>query len=48
MDLIQDLLTPEQIDAIVAVYGTVANWFATATDYLHTQISSVVSEDMHL
>jgi hypothetical protein len=47
MEFITDLLTPEQLDAILAVYGTVEAWIGQATDFVIDQYCNVtIHEDI--
>lgn len=48
MDAIVNLLTPEQVDAILAAYDSVAAWYAQAADYISTTANSLVIEDVWL
>ena len=43
-----DLLTPEQLDIILAAYDTVAEWYHAAAEYVSVQYNSVVTEDVIL
>jgi hypothetical protein len=45
MEFITDLLTPEQLDAILAVYGTVEAWIEQAASAVSNQYT-VVLEDI--
>ena len=47
MEAITDLLTPEQIDTIVAAYGTVAEWCTQVGQYISTQ-ANIIVEDMYV
>ena len=48
METIMDLLTPEQLDIILAAYDTVAEWYHTAAEYVSVQYNSIVNEDVIL
>lgn len=45
MEAVTNLLTPDQIDAILAVYGTVADWYSQVANYVTTQ-ANIVIEDL--
>lgn len=48
MESIISILSPEQVDTILAVYGTVTEWYVQAVDFITTQASNIVIEDMYL
>jgi hypothetical protein len=49
MEAITDLLTPNQLDIILAVYGTVEAWIGQATDFVIDQYNNAtITEDMML
>jgi len=46
MDDILDLLSADQLDAIIATYGTVSNWLAQVGDYLSEALNSIITDDI--
>ena len=48
METVMDLLTPEQLDIILAAYDTVAEWYHAAAEYVSLQYNNVVIEDLAL
>ena len=47
MEAITALLTPEQLDAIIAAYGTVAEWYSQCSEYICAQ-AGIIVEDLIL
>ena len=48
MDSVLDLLSPDQVDAILATYDSVAIWFSQITTSVHQAIESIVVDDVIL
>ena len=48
MENILDILSPEQVEAILATYDSVALWFNQITVSLTDAINSIVVEDIML
>jgi len=46
MEAITDLFSPEQIDAILAAYDSVAAWYAQAADFAAGLAESAIIEDV--
>jgi len=46
MEAVLAILSPDQIDLVIAAYGTVAEWYTQVADIITPQTTSVVIEDM--
>jgi hypothetical protein len=45
-DAILDQLTADQLDAVIATYGTVSTWLTQVGDYLSEALNYIVTDDI--